>query len=106
MYIKNDRSELVLSLLNNLSVIKVVTDLGCMDGATLNGMATKMQPNVSYFGVDHAIKPTQQETNVVSFKEYDLNTDLSGLENICVKTDLFLLLDVLEHLYISRKISD
>ena len=103
MYIKNDRSELVFSLLDNPSVIKVVTDLGCMDGATLNGMATKMQSNVSYFGIDYDKKSFQQETNVVSFKEYDLNTDVSGLESILVKTDLLLLLDVLEHLHNPEK---
>ena len=42
MYIKNDRSELIFSLLDDFSDINVVTDLGCMDGATLNGMASKM----------------------------------------------------------------
>ena len=41
--------------------------------------------------------------SIVSYIKCDLNTDLSELKNILVKTDLFLLLDVLEHLYNPEK---
>lgn len=103
MYIKNDRSELIFSLLDDFSDINVVTDLGCMDGATLNGMASKMPSGISYFGVDNDSSSFEYNHDVVSYIKCDLNTDLSELKNILVKTDLFLLLDVLEHLYNPEK---
>ena len=103
MYIKNDRSELIFSLLDDFSDINVVTDLGCMDEATLNGMASEMPSGISYFGVDNDSSSFEYNHDVVSYIKCDLNTDLSELKNILVKTDLFLLLDVLEHLYNPEK---
>ncbi len=99
MYVTNNRSKLVLSLLDDLSYVKVVTDLGCMDGATLNGIASSLPYNISYYGVDYSSHPSFINTDNITFVKCDLNIQLSEIRDIIKDTDLILLLDVLEHLH-------
>jgi len=98
MYVTNDRSDLILSLVDKKDSIDVVTDLGSNDGATLLGLyyndsigATK------YHGVDCFI-PVSNDSNV-SFHICDLNGKLLEIQDILETSDLILLLDVLEHLH-------
>lgn len=99
MYITNDRSKLVLSLLDDIADIKVILDLGCMDGATLNGIATTLPHKISYYGVDYSSQPLFINSDNITFVKSDLNLGLSEIRDIIKATDLILLLDVLEHLH-------
>ena len=99
MYISNDRSELVLSLLDSLNNIRVITDLGCMDGATLSGINSATPNNINYYGVDYVMPKSPIASEKITFVQCDLNTHLNELGEIIERTDLILLLDVLEHLF-------
>jgi 2-polyprenyl-3-methyl-5-hydroxy-6-metoxy-1,4-benzoquinol methylase len=99
MYITNDRSKLALSLLDDFSSIKVITDLGCMDGATLSGISSFLTLNTKYYGVDYSLHSTLINSDKINFIKCDLNIELSDIKNIIKETDVLLLLDVLEHLH-------
>ena len=99
MYISNDRSELILSLLDNFSHINVITDLGCMDGATLSGISSSLPGNIIYYVIDYASPEPKITSDTIIFVKCDLNTHLSKIDEIIKRTDLILLLDVLEHLH-------
>ena len=99
MYITNNRTELVLSLYKKLIHMKVITDLGCMDGATLDGISSAVNSKITCYGVDYSIPPRLTNSNNFTFIKCDLNLDLDEIKNIINESDLILILDVLEHLH-------
>ena len=99
MYITNNRTELVLSLYKKLIHMKVITDLGCMDGATLDGISSAVNSKITCYGVDYSIPPKLTNSNNFTFIKCDLNLDLDKIKNIIKESDLILILDVLEHLH-------
>lgn len=100
MYITNDRSELILSIIDKNKNIQNVVDLGCNDGATLNGLKNDKSFNAKfYYGVDYSPHILKKEIEGIRFYNCDLNADLSTIKDILYESNLILLLDVLEHLY-------
>ena len=100
MYITNDRSDLILSLIDKKFNINTVVDLGCYDEATLLGLKNSKVLNAKhYYGVDYKIASSMSNNETISFYNCDLNGNLSKIKMILEKADLILLLDVLEHLY-------
>jgi|SaaInlStandDraft_5_1057022.scaffolds.fasta_scaffold07949_3 2-polyprenyl-3-methyl-5-hydroxy-6-metoxy-1,4-benzoquinol methylase len=100
MYIKNDRSELILSLIDKSVNIRTVVDLGCNDGATLSGLNfNKSLSAIDYHGIDYEITPSVINNNEISFHICDLNGELLEIKDLLKTSDLTLLLDVLEHLH-------
>lgn len=99
MYITNNRTELVLSLYNEFTHMKVITDLGCMDGATLDGLSSTVTSKINYYGIDYSVPPKFINPNSFTFIKCDLNLDLDEIKNIINESDLILILDVLEHLH-------
>ena len=68
MYITNNR-KLVLSLIRNLLIhMKVITDLGCMDGATLDGISSAVNSKITCYGVDYSIPPRLTNSNNYFYK--------------------------------------
>jgi 2-polyprenyl-3-methyl-5-hydroxy-6-metoxy-1,4-benzoquinol methylase len=100
MYLTNDRSDLILSIIDKNNNIQNVVDLGCNDGATLNGLKNDKSFNAKfYYGVDYSPHILKKEIEGISFHNCDLNDDLSTIKDILYQSNLILLLDVLEHLY-------
>jgi O-antigen biosynthesis protein len=100
MYIANDRSELILSLIDERVNICMVVDLGCNDGATLSGLNfSESLRGVDCHGVDYLITPSAVNNDEISFHICDLNGDLLEIKDLLKTSDLTLLLDVLEHLH-------
>ena len=100
MYITNDRSDLILSIIDKNKNIQNVVDLGCNDGATLNGLKNDKSFNAKfYYGVDYSPHILKKKIEGISFLNCDLNGNLSPIKDILYKSRLILLLDVLEHLY-------
>ena len=100
MYIPNDRSELIASLLDEHKGIQNVVDLGCNDGATLLGLRLKKSlGKVNFFGVDYTFSHSALLDDKISYHECDLNGELLEIKKLLKVSDLTLLLDVLEHLH-------
>jgi len=100
MYIANDRSELILSLLSRNNSISTVVDLGCNDGATLLGLShNESLGAVDYHGVDYPTPPLISGNSKILTHACDLNGSLIEIKNILKISDLILVLDVLEHLH-------
>jgi hypothetical protein len=101
MYITNDRSDLILEILgNNIAGIDNITDLGCNDRATLLGLKLNgiFDSKVKFHGVDY-LNSHPDISNQVYFDICDLNGTLLEIQELLKKSDLVLLLDVLEHLH-------
>jgi len=100
MYIPNDRSELILSLIDESINISTVVDLGCNDGATLSGLNFSKSLNlIDCHGVDYEIPSSINNNDEIHFHTCDLNGELLEIKDLLKVSDLTLLLDVLEHLY-------
>ena len=100
MYIENDRSELILSLIDKSVNIRKVVDLGCNDGATLSGLnRSKSLGVIDYHGIDYPIASSVINNDKISFHVCDLNGELLEIKDLLKTSDLTLLLDVLEHLH-------
>ena len=100
MYIANDRSELILSLIDKSVNISTMVDLGCNDGATLSGLSfNKSLGAIDYHGIDYQITPSVINNDEITFHVCDLNGDLLEIKDLLKASDLTLLLDVLEHLH-------
>jgi len=99
MYVKNDRSSFILDLIESPENISVVADLGCNDGATLNGLKKSgmLTEDAKFHGFDYSDIPLK--TIDFSFYKADLNGDLGELSLVAREGVLILLLDVLEHLH-------
>jgi len=102
MYIPNDRSDLIGTILsgvlsNKKSSISKIIDLGCNDGATLIGLKNSniFNKKTKYYGVDYE----KFNNDDFIFHHCDLNANLDDIKEPLKKSDLILLLDVLEHLY-------
>lgn len=98
MYVTNDRADLILSLYDKLPQIKVITDLGCMDGATLDGISSTLGTEITYYGIDYTVPRKFINSHNFTFIKCDLNLGLHEIKDIVEETDLILILDVLEHL--------
>ena len=104
MYLTNDRSELIASLLDKNINIRNIVDLGCNDGATLLGLKSrKFLTDVNYHGVDYSPSQFPNLSNDISFHVCDLNGKLLEISDLLKGSDLTLLLDVLEHLHEPEK---
>ena len=100
IYIPNDRSELIASLLDDHRGIHNVVDLGCNDGATLLGLRLrKSLGKINFFGVDYTFSDSAPLDDKISYHECDLNGELLEIKKLLKVSDLTLLLDVLEHLH-------
>lgn len=99
-YLPNDRSELILSIIDNIPKLFQVVDLGCNDGSTLLGMArNKNLRHVKYTGVDLIFPKKKIHKDEINFIKCDLNNNIFEIKKIIETADLVLLLDVLEHLH-------
>ena len=89
MYLTNDRSELISFIIDKNTYIQNVVDLGCNDGATLNGLKNDKSFNAKfYYGVDYSPYILKKETRGISFCNCDLNGNLSAIKDILYKSNL------------------
>lgn len=100
MYIRNDRSDLIIEIIKGNKPSHKIVDLGCNDGATLIGLKSSglLDASVEYHGVDYA-DISDVEQGEISFHISDLNGDLLDIKSLLESSNLILLLDVLEHLF-------